>query len=134
MYVTKGGHMRRMGRWSGALLALVAAGAAQAQREEVIGVVANPPQVEAYAQPDGGEKVRLVPAAELAHKPRVLETSADHSRVRVNVGGQDLWLERRALRLKAEVNATCHVVATSRDAPPMGAGRGANSGCAPARP
>ncbi|WP_287468457.1 hypothetical protein [Hydrogenophaga sp.] len=103
---------------------------AHAQREEIVGVKGERPSVAAFANADGTGPLPAVPAAAFTQKLKVFETSPDQRFVRVKLDGQDLWLDRRALRLNAEVNAACLEVASSFNAPPAGAARGANGNCA----
>ncbi len=108
---------------------LVLAAAAHAQRATVVGVQSGRDKVSAYADADGKTRLDPVLPAQLAHRPSVLESSIDDSLVRVRVGEREVWLDRNALQLGADVNAACHQVASSQGAPAPGAVRGANSAC-----
>ena len=111
------------------MILLLLGGVAQAQRATVVGVKAGRPLVAAFADADGKTRLNPVLPAELSQRPSVLETSVDDSLVRVRLGERELWLDRNALQLGAEVNAACHEVASAHGAPPPGAARGANSAC-----
>lgn len=107
----------------------VAAGGANAQRATVVGVKERRDKVTAYADAEGKTRLDPVLPAQLIHRPSVLETSVDESLVRVRIGEREVWLDRNALQLGADVNAACHEVTSAHGAPPPGAARGANSAC-----
>lgn len=109
------------------MVLLAVAGAAQAQRTTVTG--AKRDSVAAFADAEGKKPLEPVVRAQLSHRPSVLETSVDDSLVRVRIGEREIWLDRNALQLSADVNAACHEVASSHGAPPPGGARGANSAC-----
>lgn len=106
---------------------LLSAGLAHAQRAVIVGVKRD--AVPAYADDAGRQRLDPVPAAQLSQRPSVLETSVDESLVRVLLGGRSVWLDRNALQLGSDVNAACHQVASTHNAPPAGASRGANANC-----
>jgi len=122
--------MRSVCGWGMGLLLLVAAGQAQAQRAEIIGLMGGRTAVKAYSQADGGDSLAPVPATDLAPRQRVLEFNQNGDRARVHIKGQDVWLDRNALNLGSDPNAACHTVASTSTATTQGAGRSANSRCA----
>lgn len=111
------------------VILLLAASVVHAQRATVVGVKERRDKVSAYADAEGRTRLEPVLPAQLSHRPSVLETSVDESLVRVRIGERDVWLDRNALQLGADVNAACHEVASAHGAPPPGAARGANSAC-----
>lgn len=122
--------MKSMGARGVGLVLLVLAGAAQAQREDIIGLLGDRKSVRVFQQAEGGEPTQELEGSALAPRLRVLETNRARTRVRVAHEGRDIWLDRRALQLDSDPKAACHTVASSSKLPTVGAGRGANDGCA----